>query len=545
MEPSKELLVVFEHATSQAKTLKHEYITLEHLLQAMLADDEYIEMLQAAGADTDKLIESVNEHLNSQCDDIIISAEKYKPKKTQSLERVLNRAFTQVLFAGRTHLDLLDLTSSILNERKSIACYLIEASGLTKTKFAEFVKTNIDNDLDDDLNDDLDDDLDDDEYPTRRKQDPLTKYTVLLNEEVANGKIDPIIGRSSEIESLALALGRRSKNNVLLVGDPGVGKTSIIEGIAYKIVNKDIPEFLTDYSVYSLDLGAVLAGTRYRGDFEERIKQILNALIKKGNCILFIDEAHMISGAGSGSNNANDLANMLKPALSKGNIKVVASTTWEEYRKYFEKDRALMRRFQRVVVDEPDLATAIDIVQGIKKYYESFHNTTITDDAIDAAVKLSNKYQADKKLPDKAIDLIDLACSRFKLTSTNEEKIVSKKSVQVEIAKILNIPVEQILESESTHIAQLENNLKTHIFGQDDAIESLVDKILVSHAGLKSANKPVGAFVFMGQSGCGKTESAKQLAKHLGIKLVRFDERISRTTLCCKINRVSSWICWT
>tara|TARA_Y100000022_G_scaffold12649_1_gene9956 strand:- start:1766 stop:3421 length:1656 start_codon:yes stop_codon:yes gene_type:complete len=314
------------------------------------------------------------------------------------------------------------------------------------------------------------------------------------------------------------------KNNVILVGDPGVGKTAIAEGLAFNIVNETCPEFLKGYEVYNLDIGAMLAGSKYRGDFEERFKMVLNGLKKKGKTVCFIDEAHNISGAGAGGGqNSNDLANLLKPVLTKGDLKVVASTTWEEYRKYFEKDRALMRRFARISVDEPDKHTTLEILAGLKKYYEEFHNATITDEGIEAAVKLSIKYQPDKKLPDKAIDLIDLACSRYNLKEQNADRIVDEEQVQFELSKQVKMPVENIAEKESSNLANLSKNLKANVYGQDHAIEQVVDKILVAQAGLKRDNKPIGSFVFMGPTGCGKTELAKQLAEQLGVKLVRFD----------------------
>ena len=317
-------------------------------------------------------------------------------------------------------------------------------------------------------------------------------------------------------------MGRRSKNNVILVGDPGVGKTAIAEGLAYNIVKGAVPDFLKDYTVFNLDISAMLAGSKYRGDFEERFKAVLKGLSKKGKTVLFIDEAHMISGAGSASNSANDLANMMKPALSKGNIKVVASTTWEEYRKHFEKDRALMRRFQRITVDEPTTEVTLQILKGIKKYYEQHHNVKIKDDALNAAIKLSVKYQADKKLPDKAIDLIDLACSRFNL-KLSDDRVVGENEIQFELSKIVNIPEEQVAETESQNLATLQDKLSADVFGQDLAVQEVVDKIMVAQAGLKPENKPIGSFVFMGPTGCGKTETAKALAKNLGVKLLRFD----------------------
>jgi ATP-dependent Clp protease ATP-binding subunit ClpA len=350
----------------------------------------------------------------------------------------------------------------------------------------------------------------------------LKAFTTNLNEAVKKGKVDPVIGRIDELENVALALGRRSKCNVILVGDPGVGKTAIAEGLAYNIVKGAVPDFLKPYTVYNLDISAMLAGSKYRGDFEERFKAVLKNLEKKGKTILFIDEAHMISGAGSANNSANDLSNMMKPALSKGNIKVIASTTWEEYRKYFEKDRALMRRFQRISVDEPTSEMTAQILKGVKKYYEQYHNVKIKDDAIQAAIKLSVKYQADKKLPDKAIDLIDCAASRFNLKMA-DNRIITANEIEFELSKMINMPAETIAEAESQNLANLENQISNEVFGQAHAVSEVVDKILVSRAGLKSENKPVGSFVFMGPTGCGKTETAKALAKSLGVKLIRFD----------------------
>ena len=511
VEPSATLQLVFDKSIKDAKKLQHEYVTLEHLVFAMLCEENFHNLVTGFGADVNFLKSNLEHYLKNNLDEIKIEEKKYKPKKTQTVERVLNRAFTQVLFHGRPEIELTDVLISVLSEKKAMATYYLEEAKITKEAFAEYVSSELG-------------DPEEEAEMSGAAQKAIRAFTTNLNDEVKKNKIDPVIGRSEEIESIALALGRRSKNNVLMVGEPGVGKTAIAEGLAWKIVNDDVPNFLKEYNVYNLDIGSLLAGSKYRGDFEERFKLVLAGLKGKGKTIMFIDEAHMISGAGAGGgNSSNDLANMLKPALSKGNIKVVASTTWEEYRKYFEKDRALMRRFQRVTIDEPTPEVTKDILRGIKKYYEDYHATTITEEAIEEAVKLSVKYQSDKKLPDKAIDLIDVACSRFNLKEVEGEKIVSDSNIQFELSKMLNLPEEQVAERETENLAKLDSNLKKQVYGQDEAIDSIVDKILVSQAGLKPDDKPVGSFVFMGPTGTGKTETAKQLSNALGVKLVRFD----------------------
>ncbi len=513
VEPSKQLQLVFEKAIKDAQKLRHEYITLEHLVFAMMCEQEFETVVKGYGVDPVFIKKNLENYLKTQCDNIKIEAEitKYKPKKTPTVERVLNRAFTQVLFIGRNNIELSDVFLSVLNEKKSIATYWIEKAGVSKESFSEYISTEVESEMED-------------EEMSGAMQKALRAFTTNLNDEAKKDKIDPIIGRADELESIALSLGRRNKNNVILVGDPGVGKTAIAEGLAYNIINDNVPPFLQEYEVYNLDIGAMLAGSKYRGDFEERLKLVIKALEKKGKTVMFIDEAHMMNGAGAGGGDkTNDLANMLKPALSKGTIKVVASTTWEEYRKSFEKDRALMRRFQRVTVDEPTAEVTKDILRGIKKYYEDYHQTNITEQAIEAAVKLSIKYQSDKKLPDKAIDLIDVACARFKLKDPEVEKLVTEEEVQFELAKMINMPIENIAEKETSGLANLDHNLKAEVYGQDDAIDSIVDKIFVAQAGLKSDDKPVGSFVFMGPTGVGKTETAKQLSSQLGVKLVRFD----------------------
>ena len=508
VEPSDNLQAVFEKAIDTAKKLHHEYLTIEHLLFAMLVEDTFSKCLQGYGADPESLKKNLADYLQHKCAEITVADVVVKPRKTQSVERILNRAFTQVLFNGRQRIESTDVFLAMMGEKRSWANFYIAQANIDKDKFADYINNNIE-----------DDDVEEQDTNSGKA---LAQFTTNLNEAVKKNKVDPVIGRIDELENIALAMGRRSKNNVILVGDPGVGKTAIAEGLAFNIVKGAIPDFLKEYTVYNLDISAMLAGSKYRGDFEERFKMVLKALTKKGKTILFIDEAHMISGAGSASNSANDLANMMKPALSKGNIKVVASTTWEEYRKHFEKDRALMRRFQRITVDEPTVEVTLQILKGIKKYYEGFHNVKIKDDALQAAIKLSVKYQTDKKLPDKAIDLIDLACSRFNLKLA-DERVITEREIQYELAKVVQMPEEVISEQESDNLATLQTKLQDEVFGQDLAVQEVVDKIMVAQAGLKSENKPIGSFVFMGPTGCGKTETAKSLAKHLGTKLLRFD----------------------
>lgn len=509
VEPSDNLQAIFEKAIETAKKLHHEYLTIEHLLFAMLMEETFAKIVQGYGADSNDLKKNLAEYLQTKCAEITVPDVVVKPKKTQSVERILNRAFTQVLFNGRQRIEHTDVFLAMMGEKKSWAYFYIQQANIDKDKFTDYLSNTVE------------EEEEVSEQDTHSSK-ALAAFTTNLNEQVKKNKIDPVIGRVDELENIALAMGRRSKNNVILVGDPGVGKTAIAEGLAFNIVKGAVPDFLKDYTVYNLDISAMLAGSKYRGDFEERFKMVLKALNKKGKTVLFIDEAHMISGAGSASNSANDLANMMKPALSKGNIKVVASTTWEEYRKHFEKDRALMRRFQRITVDEPTQEVTLQILKGIRKYYEGFHNVKIKDDALQAAIKLSVKFQSDKKLPDKAIDLVDLACSRFNL-KLSEDRIVTEKEIQYELSRVVQMPEEIISETESQNIATLQDKLQGEVFGQDLAVQEVVDKIIVAQAGLKPENKPVGSFVFMGPTGCGKTETAKSLAKHLGVKLLRFD----------------------
>jgi ATP-dependent Clp protease ATP-binding subunit ClpA len=508
LEPSTELAKVFDRSIEIATENEHEYLTLEHVVLAIFTNEDFLSFIADYPCELDYIRSNVEHYIANQLNDIK-STKKAYPQKTQTVERCLNRAFTQVLFNGKNKIEIADLLLSMLSEKKSHAVFYMMKGGFAKDTFSEYVDTETIS-------------VDEESFNPSQFDKLLKQYTLNLNELVEKGKVDPVIGRAIEIESIMLALGRRNKANVIMVGDPGVGKTAIAEGLAYKIVHNEVPEFIQGHTIYNLDIGSLLAGSKYRGEFEERLKSVIKAIEKKGKAIVFIDEAHMMNGAGSNNSNPNDMANMLKPALSKGIIKVIASTTWEEYRKHFEKDRALMRRFQRVTVDEPTMEVTMDILRGIKKYYEEFHNATITDDAIVNAVKLSVKYMTDKKLPDKAIDLIDLACARFKLSHV-DNRIVEKSNIEFELSKLVKMPVEAVAETENEGLANLESNMKAKVFGQNKAIDDVLDKIFIARAGLKNPTKPIGSFLFVGPTGCGKTETAKQLAENLAVNLIRFD----------------------
>jgi ATP-dependent Clp protease ATP-binding subunit ClpA len=512
LEPNEELQEIFEKSIQLAVENKHQYITLEHFLYSMVSNDPFYNLLKDFGANIDEIKNQLKNYIEHDLTTIVDSNGPVRPKKTNSVERMLNRAFTQTLFAGRTTIEPMDCFISILHEKKSHALYYLRSNGVDKEKFLEYIQKENISTLESDQ----------ETIPEGKLEALINNFCVNLNNKVKQKQIDPVIGRDRELEEMQLVLARRHKSNVMLIGDPGVGKTALAEGLARKIVEGKVPKFIEDYTVYNLDISALLAGSKYRGDFEERLKTVLTAIQKKKKAILFIDEAHMMNGAGASSGQSQDMANMLKPALSKGGLKVIASTTWEEFRKHFEKDRALMRRFQRVTVGEPDEETSIKILKGLKKYYEKHHGCTITNQAIIDAVKYSIKYMSDKKLPDKAIDIIDCACARFKVRD-EENGIVDHDEVVFEVSKMTNLPLEQVAAKETKVLKNLEKEIKNEVFGQDSALDLLLDKIYIAQAGLKSINKPIGSFLFVGPTGCGKTETAKVLSQKMGIHLTRFD----------------------
>jgi len=500
--------VVIANATNLAKQYNHEYVTLEHLAHGLVSFKPFNDLLFAFGADTDGLLGDLEDYLQKQTYLSSMQTD-HIPKKTHSLERIFNRALTQVLFSGRTHLQIVDIFLSISSEANSYASYFFIKYGLERSQVVDFYnqhyvesKTK--------------------RIPANARADEiLREYCEDLNLAARDGKIDPVVGREFELDEIAQVLAKRNKSNVLMVGDAGVGKTAIAEGLARNIIEGTVPDYLRDYTVYNLDIAGLLAGSKYRGEFEEKFKDVIGALTSKGKCILFIDEAHQMRGAGSGSNSSIDFANMIKPALGKGQIKVLASTTWEEYTQSFEKDRALMRRFYRMTIEEPTPATAKVILRGLREYFETFHGGAISDDAIDSAVDLSVRYQPDKRLPDKAIDLIDTACAKLKINAV--DWTVQKNNIVDIISKFTKIPVEQIGNESTKSLVGLEETVKSKLYGQNSVVDTVLEKIYVARAGLKSLNKPVGNFLFTGPTGTGKTELAKLLAEGMGMKLIRYD----------------------
>ena len=509
IQPNPEIEVIINAAGENAKKYNHEYVTLEHLLHATITYKPFFDLLVTFGIDVVSVIKDIND-FHDRANYLISKDLDANPKKTHALERVFNRALTQVLFTGRTHMQVIDLFVSIANEQNSHASYFMIRHGMDRQKIADFFQEN------------YQEGKGRKNATKQRATEVLNEYCEDLNQQAKDGKIDPVIGREFEIDEIAHVLAKRNKSNVLMVGDPGVGKTAIAEGLAKKIVDGDVPDYLKGYTVFNLDIGSLLAGSKYRGEFEEKLRDVIKALNVRGNCILFIDEAHQMRGAGAGSGSNVDFANMIKPALTKGRIKVIASTTWEEYTQSFEKDRALMRRFYRMTVDEPSPQVAKDILRGLKPKFEEFHGGIISDDAIEAAVDLSVRYQSDKKLPDKAIDLIDTAAAKLKINAI--DWTVTRTNIVETLSKFTRLPADQISNVESSKsLIGLDMQIKDRLYGQNTAVDTVLEKIYVSRAGLKALNKPIGSFLFLGPTGTGKTELAKLLTENLGMKLLRYD----------------------
>ena len=500
---------IFDEAVKVARDNKHEYITLEHLLLVLIAQPEISEMIKNnKEAQYEQLVIDLDDHIKNKLNEIRTNDDAY-PKRTQSTDRTVNRAFTQAIFSGHEHVNCFHLINAIHSEKQSHALYYLLKNGITKKMIVDYtVEHGID-------------ELSETQVSAKQASKILSQYTVNLNDQAKANKTFTCIGRQDVVDEITLILGRKIKNNVIMIGDPGVGKTAIAEGLAHMIVENKVPDVLKDHTIFSVDVGSLIAGSKYRGDFEERLKVLLSILEKHNKAIMFIDEAHMMHGAGSGGQGGVDLANLLKPALARGDLKVIASTTWEEYRKHFEKDRALMRRFGKVNIEEPTVEHAKQIMQGLKQQFEDYHRVKINDDAVDGSVDLAIKYITDRQLPDKAIDVLDRACAKAKIFDAFKD--VEMKDIQEQVSKISGVKFESIVQTKTASLENLDKSIKREVFGQDEVIEKLVDTVLVAQAGLKQENKPIGSFLCVGPTGCGKTETARKLADGLNYPLIKFD----------------------
>ena len=520
---TKSLEQAISQAFKFATEKKHQYVTLEHLLLALTDETDARNVMKACNVDVDLLNENLEFYIDNELENIVTSDTKLEPQPTASFQRVIQRSIVHVQSSGKNEVTGANILVALFAERESHATFFLQEQEVTRYDVVNFIShgiTKVDNFA-------YGGSFDSSSSSSNNKaatNSPLETYCVNLNKKAEQNNIDRLIGRTVEVDRLAQILCRRTKNNPLLVGDPGVGKTAIVEGLALKIFNNEVPQVLKSHVIFSLDMGTLIAGTRYRGDFEERLKLIIKEIEKNKNYILFIDEIHTLVGAGSTSGSSMDASNMLKPALQAGNIRCIGSTTYNEYRLFFEKDRALQRRFQKIDVPEPTIDEAYKIMYGIRSKYEKFHNVKFTDDAIKASVDLSSKYIGNKKLPDKSIDIIDELGSSEVLKSENQrKKILDIEDIERIVSQITKIPEKNISVNDRMYLKDLDKNLKRVIFGQDLAIDSLVSSIKLSRSGLRDSNRTIGNYMFSGQTGVGKTELAKQLAKVLGIELIRFD----------------------
>jgi len=520
---SKELGETLGRAVREAKRRRHEYVSVEHVLFSILFNQTGIDILENCGGDIDHLkadLESFfEEHIN-----LIPKEREYVLQQTMGFQRVIQRAVDHVRSAEKSEVSVGDIIAAIFFEKESHAQYVLNAQGITRFD----VLNNITHPVssvpgDHPKTDDSQHVSGDQPGGQKKKKDPLAEYTVELVARAAEGKLDPLIGRKPELERTVQVLCRRRKNNPVFVGDPGVGKTAMAEGFALKIHEKDVPEMFSDYRIYALDLGGLLAGTKFRGDFEQRLKSVISALMEKENAVLFIDEIHTIVGAGATSGGSMDASNILKPALSSGELRVIGSTTYEEYKNHFEKDRALSRRFEKIEIAEPTEAESIRILKGLKSRYEEHHEIIYTDKALKTAVTLSNKYLNDRYLPDKAIDVIDEAGAYIRISGSSNRRRINPTDIEKIVAKMARIPAANVTTSDREKLQTLEDRLKSVIFGQDVALSALVTAIKRSRAGLRTVGHPVGSFLFTGPTGVGKTEVARQIARLLDIQFLRFD----------------------
>jgi len=522
---SRSLEQALHHAIKLASERHHEYATLEHLLLALIDDSDASQVMKACNVDMDVLRRSVQKYVDEDLATLVIE-DGDEAKPTTGFQRVVQRAVLHVQNSGRDEVTGANVLVALFTERESHAVYFLQEQNMNRLDAVSYISHGIAKrpgmsqpkparGTDED---------DEGEKPPKQGTDALEAYCVNLNEKAKSGRVDPLIGRGPEVERTIQILCRRQKNNPLFVGDPGVGKTAIAEGLARKIIRGEVPDVLKDATIYALDMGSLIAGTRYRGDFEERLKTVVKELENLKGAILFIDEIHTVIGAGATSGGAMDASNLLKPALAAGTLRCIGSTTYKEYRQYFEKDRALVRRFQKIDVAEPTVEDSVKILMGIKSYFESYHKIRYTADAVRAAVELSAKYINDRKLPDKAIDVIDeLGASQMLLPESRRKKVLGVRDVEEIIAKIARIPSKSVSKSDTEALKSLDSDLKRVVYGQDEAIHALTAAIKLARAGLRQPEKPIGSYLFSGPTGVGKTEVAKQLASIMGVEFLRFD----------------------
>ncbi|MEW6451762.1 MAG: ATP-dependent Clp protease ATP-binding subunit ClpA [Pseudomonadota bacterium] len=530
---SRSLEQSLHRALALANERHHEYATLEHLLLALIDDQDAAAVMRACNVDLEKLKRNLGGYLESELENLVTDGgEDSKP--TAGFQRVIQRAVIHVQSSGREEVTGANVLVAIFAERESHAAYFLQEQDMTRYDAVNYISHGIAKRPGltesrpvrgaDEENDAKGGNSAGGGEEPKKKGDALEAYCVNLNKKAKEGKIDPLIGRDTEISRTIQVLCRRQKNNPLFVGDPGVGKTAIAEGLARRIIHGEVPDVLKNATVFALDMGTLLAGTRYRGDFEERLKQVIKEIEAYPGAIMFIDEIHTVIGAGATSGGAMDASNLLKPALAAGNVRCIGSTTYKEYRQYFEKDRALVRRFQKIDVNEPSVADAIEIMKGLKPYFESYHKLKYTNDAIKAAVELSSRYIHDRKLPDKAIDVIDESgAAQMLLPESKRKKTIGIKEIETTIATMARIPPKTVSKDDAEVLQHLEQTLKAVVYGQDKAIEALAASIKLARAGLREPEKPIGNYLFSGPTGVGKTEVAKQLAASLGVELIRFD----------------------
>src|SRR5262245_14094020 len=522
---SPNLEQTLRRALAYANDRRHDYATLEHLLLALVDDQDAIAVMRACNVDVERLRRDLSDYVDNQLGNIV-GTHHAEAKPTAGFQRVLQRAAIHVQSSGREEVTGANILVALFSERESHAVFFLQEQEMSRLDAVNYISHGIakaPGRAEPRRVSGADADAQADKV-VKTGTEALDAYCVNLNKKASSGKIDPLIGRENEVERTIQILCRRTKNNPLYVGDPGVGKTAIAEGLARRIVNEDVPDVLKNASIFALDMGALLAGTRYRGDFEERLKAVVKELEATEGAILFIDEIHTVIGAGATSGGSMDASNLLKPALQSGQLRCIGSTTYKEYRQYFEKDRALVRRFQKIDVNEPSVEDAVKILRGLKPYYEKHHSVRYTQEAIRASVELAARYINDRKLPDKAIDVIDeVGAAQMLLPESKRKKTITVKDVEATVATIARIPPKSVSKDDKATLRNLERDLKTMVFGQDKAIEALVAAIKLSRAGLREPEKPIGCYLFSGPTGVGKTEVARQLALCMGIELTRFD----------------------